>query len=251
MAALRSLLLGCFVALVNGDASGLETFIDMVNATYTSVVIMEACPIGTEVLIPCCVLLGLASAGMALHKQPSEKGRAARGCCFTGFVFLILLFAPVMAHFISQDPSCVDAKPYEFDLLVQIILIALIVAFFLVTAALAGCNGKGIRRLGGFVHDKAKRCCSCAKPPNDNGLANMSVFLLCFAMFGVFAIPFVAVFKDLALATKIAVCLAEIVIAAIFYFVGGFKVFSEWTESVNQNMKLARAGEERTEPLLG
>jgi len=187
MAAFRvPLLLGLSttVTLCTGRMSqnDAETYMELMNVTLNSAVIMYQCPVATELLLACSIPLAVAFGvmtywiGVGPAQKPNVASDSAACCCTSCCLFFVLLFPPLFAVYLGSGTTCVGHGD-EFDVDAQ----------FVDKGAKLVFVGVSLMLLTYFVYDffpvaslraKLKSCCSCCGEPNDGQMANMVLFML-------------------------------------------------------------------------
>lgn len=201
--ALSTTLTRC-VGAVDGD--DVNSIVELINATVISTVIMHKCPVATEVLLACCLLLG-AAIGVRTRSF---------GCgCFSCSFFYVPLFFPVFAFFVGQDSAC-DASESDAAFIDDHVKGVFVIVFLMFITYL------GIIFLSGayasFI-EKVQPCCSCAKPDNDLGMAQMLFFMIVFIFYGFITLAIIFLFFPLFDATgQRVVCIVEVLLMYLLIF---------------------------------
>jgi len=209
MAAFRVLLLlalSTTVSTTDTTQNDMDSIVELINATVTSTVIMVKCPVATEVLLACCLLLG-AAIGVRTWSPTC-------GCCSCSF-FYVLLFAPIFAFFVGQDSAC-DASEPDAAFVDSHVKGVFVIVFLMFLTYL------GIIFLSGayasFI-EKVQPMCSCAKPDNDLGMAQMLFFMIVLIFYVFISLVILLQFFPLFDATgQRVVCIVEVLLMYLLIF---------------------------------
>jgi len=227
MAAFRMLLLLGLSTTVTRCAavssSDAETMVELMNVTYTSAVIMQSCPVATQVLLACCLLLGAAIGvrtyllGVGFSEQPPEKVRslAAGCCCCSCSFFCVFLFAPIFAFFVGQGSAC-DASVSHAAFVDKFVFFAFVAVFLMFLTFFASIHCRGA--IASFL-ENAKKCCACCDEPNDSGMAKVLLVMIVLVCYSLVAIVLMLCWEQLDATAQRVVCLVEVLLMFCFYWI--------------------------------